>query len=123
MLAVAGYVVAEIARFPGAIDLDGLQFKDIPNGLAAITAIPGEKRDIFIYSCTHILTIPSRNTCYTFLFYFLSNYFASFRMVSNCSINWILGNFRMETTRGQKPRRFRIRYVNTWMYLCLHAIL
>jgi hypothetical protein len=40
MLAVSGYVVAEIARFPGAIDLDGTTFNDIPNGLAAITAIP-----------------------------------------------------------------------------------
>mmetsp|Transcript_18805 Transcript_18805/g.18121 ORF Transcript_18805/g.18121 Transcript_18805/m.18121 type:complete len:207 (-) Transcript_18805:243-863(-) len=40
MLAVSGYVVAEIARFPGAVTLDGLQFKDVPNGLAAITAIP-----------------------------------------------------------------------------------
>ena len=39
MLAVSGYVVAEIARFPGAIDLDGTTFNDIPNGLAAITAI------------------------------------------------------------------------------------
>ena len=42
MLAVSGYVVAEIARFPGAIDLDGTTFNDIPNGLAAISAIPGE---------------------------------------------------------------------------------
>ena len=42
MLAVSGYVVAEIARFPGAIDLDGTTFNDIPNGLAAITAIPGK---------------------------------------------------------------------------------
>jgi hypothetical protein len=50
MLAVSGYVVAEIARFPGAVTLDGLQFKDVPNGLAAITAIPGEIRIcIFIY--------------------------------------------------------------------------
>jgi Chlorophyll A-B binding protein len=43
MLAVTGYVVAEIARFPGAIDLDGTTFNDIPNGLAAITAIPCKK--------------------------------------------------------------------------------
>ena len=41
MLAVSGYVVAEIARFPGAMDLDGTTFNDIPNGLGAITAIPG----------------------------------------------------------------------------------
>lgn len=40
MLAVVGYVVAEIARFPGKIDLEGTTFVDIPNGLAAITAIP-----------------------------------------------------------------------------------
>jgi hypothetical protein len=40
MLAVTGYIVAEIARFPGAIDLAGLKFNEIPNGVAAITAIP-----------------------------------------------------------------------------------
>jgi hypothetical protein len=40
MLAVTGYIVAEIARFPGAIDLAGLKFSEIPNGVAAITAIP-----------------------------------------------------------------------------------
>ena len=40
MLAVTGYLVAEIARFPGAIDLDGTTFQSIPNGVGAITAIP-----------------------------------------------------------------------------------
>jgi hypothetical protein len=40
MLAVTGYVVAEIARFPGAIDLDGTTFTTLPNGLAAISAVP-----------------------------------------------------------------------------------
>ncbi len=40
MLAVVGYLVAEIARFPGAIDLDGTTFQSIPNGVAAIKAIP-----------------------------------------------------------------------------------
>jgi hypothetical protein len=40
MLAVTGYLVAEIARFPGAIDLDGTTFQSIPNGVAALTAIP-----------------------------------------------------------------------------------
>lgn len=40
MLAVTGYIVQEIARFPGAIDLDGTIFQEIPNGVAAINAIP-----------------------------------------------------------------------------------
>lgn len=40
MLAVVGYLVAEIARFPGAIDLDGTTFQSIPNGVAALKAIP-----------------------------------------------------------------------------------
>lgn len=40
MLAVVGYLVQEIARFPGAIDLDGTTFSSIPNGVGAITAIP-----------------------------------------------------------------------------------
>lgn len=40
MLAVVGYLVAEIARFPGAIDLDGTTFQSIPNGVAAIKAVP-----------------------------------------------------------------------------------
>lgn len=40
MLAVTGYLVAEIARFPGAIDLDGTTFQSIPNGVDAIGAIP-----------------------------------------------------------------------------------
>lgn len=53
MLAVSGYVVAEIARFPGAIDLDGTTFNDIPNGLGAITAIPG----------TSIIKIPCNEIC------------------------------------------------------------
>jgi len=40
MLAVTGYLIAEIARFPGAIDLDGTTFQSIPNGVAALKAIP-----------------------------------------------------------------------------------
>ena len=40
MAAVTGYLVAEVARFPGAIDLQGLKFADIPNGIDAIGAIP-----------------------------------------------------------------------------------
>jgi hypothetical protein len=40
MLAVVGYLVQEIARFPGAIDLDGTTFQSIPNGVAALSAIP-----------------------------------------------------------------------------------
>jgi hypothetical protein len=38
-LAVIGYVTAEIFRWPGEI-APGLKFADIPNGVAAIEAIP-----------------------------------------------------------------------------------
>lgn len=40
MLAVTGYLVQEISRIPGAIDLDGTTFDSIPNGVAAIGAVP-----------------------------------------------------------------------------------
>lgn len=40
MLAVVGYIIQELARFPGAIDLDGTTFSSIPNGVGAIGAIP-----------------------------------------------------------------------------------
>jgi hypothetical protein len=41
MLAVVGYLVQEAGfRLPGAIDLAGNQFADIPNGYGAIEAIP-----------------------------------------------------------------------------------
>eukprot|EP00522_Entomoneis_paludosa_P016206 CAMPEP_0172440648 /NCGR_PEP_ID=MMETSP1065-20121228/1290_1 /TAXON_ID=265537 /ORGANISM="Amphiprora paludosa, Strain CCMP125" /LENGTH=203 /DNA_ID=CAMNT_0013189611 /DNA_START=7 /DNA_END=618 /DNA_ORIENTATION=- len=41
MIAVVGYLVQESGlRWPGAIDLSGLQFSDIPNGYAAFEAIP-----------------------------------------------------------------------------------
>lgn len=39
MLAVVGYVVQEIYRWPGEI-APGLAFADIPNGVAAVDAIP-----------------------------------------------------------------------------------
>ena len=39
MLAVIGYVVPEFYRFPGEIAY-GLKFADVPNGLAAIDAVP-----------------------------------------------------------------------------------
>ena len=39
MLAVIGYVVQEVYRFPGEI-APGIKFADIPNGVAAIDAIP-----------------------------------------------------------------------------------
>lgn len=39
MLAVVGYVVAETTRFPGEI-APGLKFADVPNGVAALEAIP-----------------------------------------------------------------------------------
>jgi hypothetical protein len=40
MLAVVGYIFQELARFPGAIDLDGTTFSSIPNGVGAIGAVP-----------------------------------------------------------------------------------
>jgi hypothetical protein len=39
MLAVIGYIVPEFYRFPGEL-MPGLAFKDIPNGIAAVNAIP-----------------------------------------------------------------------------------
>ncbi len=39
MLAVVGYIVPEIFKFPGDI-APGLPFASIPNGVAAIDAIP-----------------------------------------------------------------------------------
>ena len=38
-LAVIGYIVPEVFRFPGEI-APGLKFADVPNGVAAINAIP-----------------------------------------------------------------------------------
>lgn len=40
MAAVTGYLIQELARFPGAIDLDGTTFSSIPNGVGAIGAVP-----------------------------------------------------------------------------------
>jgi Chlorophyll A-B binding protein len=41
MLAVVGYLVQEAGiRLPGDIDLSGTSFSDIPNGFAALSAIP-----------------------------------------------------------------------------------
>jgi len=39
MLAVIGYIVPEVFRFPGEI-APGIKFADIPNGVAAIEAVP-----------------------------------------------------------------------------------
>jgi hypothetical protein len=39
MLAVIGYIVPEVFRFPGEL-YPGLAFKDIPNGVQAINVIP-----------------------------------------------------------------------------------
>ena len=39
MLAVVGYVVQEVYRFPGEI-APGLKFADVPNGIAALNTIP-----------------------------------------------------------------------------------
>jgi Chlorophyll A-B binding protein len=41
MLAVIGYIVPEVFRFPGEI-VPGLKFADIPNGIDAINVIPGQ---------------------------------------------------------------------------------
>ena len=40
MAAVTGYLIQELCRFPGAIDLDGTTFASIPNGFGAIGAVP-----------------------------------------------------------------------------------
>jgi len=41
MAAVLGYIVQEVARLPGNLDLEGtISFADVPNGVAAIGAIP-----------------------------------------------------------------------------------
>jgi Chlorophyll A-B binding protein len=39
MMAVLGYVIPEIYRFPGDI-APGLKFADVPNGIAALSAVP-----------------------------------------------------------------------------------
>jgi len=42
MLAVVGYLAQEAGwRLPGAVDLHGTQFSDIPNGFAALAKLPG----------------------------------------------------------------------------------
>lgn len=43
MLGVLGYIVPEFYRFPGEL-APGLKFADIPNGIDAINAIPGQVR-------------------------------------------------------------------------------
>ncbi len=40
MAAVTGYLIQEVARLPGTIDLDGTTFNSIPNGVAALGAVP-----------------------------------------------------------------------------------
>lgn len=40
MLAFVGYAAQENFRLPGTIDLDGTSFNAIPNGVAAIGAVP-----------------------------------------------------------------------------------
>lgn len=39
MLAVVGYVFQEVYRFPGEV-APGVKFADVPNGVAALSAIP-----------------------------------------------------------------------------------
>merc|ERR1719384_85088 len=57
-LAVVGYVVQECYRFPGEIS-PGLAFADVPNGIAAVNAIPslGWAQIILDRSC-RLLGIP-----------------------------------------------------------------
>ena len=45
MLAVIGYIVPEVYRFPGEL-APGLKFADIPNGIDAINVIPGQVRKL-----------------------------------------------------------------------------
>mmetsp|Transcript_21277 Transcript_21277/g.35640 ORF Transcript_21277/g.35640 Transcript_21277/m.35640 type:complete len:202 (+) Transcript_21277:38-643(+) len=41
MAAVTGYIVQELWRFPAALTVDGtLKFSDVPNGVAALGAVP-----------------------------------------------------------------------------------
>jgi light-harvesting complex I chlorophyll a/b binding protein 1 len=40
MLAVTGYLIQAVSRLPGNIDLDGTTFASIPNGIAAVGAVP-----------------------------------------------------------------------------------
>ena len=40
MLAVTGYLIQAVSRLPGNIDLDGTTFDSVPNGIAAIGAVP-----------------------------------------------------------------------------------
>jgi len=43
MFACIGYIVPEYFRFPGELSPKlGLQFADIPNGLAALSKVPGQ---------------------------------------------------------------------------------
>ena len=61
MLGVIGYVVQEVYRFPGEI-APGLKFADVPNGVAAISAIPAFGRlQIFI---RRLVWFPWRLCCW-----------------------------------------------------------
>ncbi|KAJ1404623.1 chlorophyll a/b-binding protein domain-containing protein, partial [Ochromonadaceae sp. CCMP2298] len=41
MLAVTGYIVQEVFRFPADLVVDGtLKFADVPNGIAALSVVP-----------------------------------------------------------------------------------
>lgn len=40
MLAIIGYVVPEFYHWPGAVDLHGTAFSDVPSGLAALGGLP-----------------------------------------------------------------------------------
>jgi len=63
-LAVLGYIVPEFYRWPGEI-APGLKFADIPNGVAAIDAIPslGWAQMIFLIGAVDYVSIniPTRN--------------------------------------------------------------
>ena len=100
MLAVSGYVVAEIARFPGAIDLDGTTFNDIPNGLAAITAIPGKTRYTYVLSMQWFLVCT--NTYEFFSFSFITA-FGWFQIAASIGYWEIFG---WKQTEGGNPGDF-----------------
>jgi len=65
MLAVVGYLVQEAGvRLPGAIDLSGKEFADIPNGFAALSAISsgGIAQLLFFIGCLEVAWKPAEGS-------------------------------------------------------------
>jgi hypothetical protein len=56
MLAVIGYVVPEVFRWPGEI-APGLKFADVPHGVAAINAIPALGWVQMVFAIGMVITI------------------------------------------------------------------